>query len=192
MPVLTHVLAVRHGPAPWTPDESRPLSPEGMRLARRIPALVAGYPIDAIYSSPYTRARQTIEPVAQAQEKEIITLLDLRERALGEIGALSFGLAAERTWNQPAFAFPEGESNAAAQARAAAVFEELLARHRGGYVMIGSHGTLLALVFQHFDPQYGFHFWARMSMPDLHLLAFKEGRLIALTRLWQPPSPARD
>lgn len=182
----THLLAVRHGHAHWQPDEMRPLSARGLADAEVIPARAAGLTFDAIYASPFTRARQTVEPLAREHGLPILELPDLRERELGDIGDLPFSAAALRTWQEPSFAFPGGESNQQAQARGVATVRLLLRQHACGRIAVGAHGTLLALIFRHFDPRYDHAFWTAMSMPDLHLLTFEGDRLCSLERLWVP------
>ncbi len=81
------ILLIRHAEpvAPGTPgfDEfTRPLTPKGLRDADRLSETHASTRIDAAYSSPYLRARQTIEPIARARGLAIDTIDDLRERTL--------------------------------------------------------------------------------------------------------------
>ncbi|HLX05395.1 MAG TPA: histidine phosphatase family protein, partial [Candidatus Binatus sp.] len=70
-PALT-VLLVRHAEpvAPGTVgfDEfTRPLTAKGIRDAEQLREILTSTRIDAAYSSPYLRARQSIEPIAQAR-----------------------------------------------------------------------------------------------------------------------------
>ena len=78
------LILVRHAHTDWTPDEMRPLSDRGRADAFRVAAALADLPIHAIYSSPYTRARQTVEPLSTARGLPIVTIDDLRERHLGQ------------------------------------------------------------------------------------------------------------
>src|SRR5580700_7584008 len=81
------VLLIRHAEsvAPGISgfDEyTRPLTAKGMRDAQQLRDALASMRIDAAYSSPYLRARQTIEPIARARGLTIVTVEDLRERML--------------------------------------------------------------------------------------------------------------
>jgi 2,3-bisphosphoglycerate-dependent phosphoglycerate mutase len=181
----TEMLAVRHGHNHYTPDEMRPLSEQGFAAAARISGVLAPYAIDAIYASPYTRAWQTVEPLARERGLDIVHIDDLREHEMGDTGALPFATAARRIWAEPAAAFPGGESGQAAQARGVAVVRQLLARHAGGRFVIAGHGRLLGLIYQHFDQRYGYEFWQAMTMPDIHLLRFEGDCLVALERVWR-------
>src|SRR5205823_13526555 len=66
--ILRHGLAVEHGATGYQRDADRPLTPKGKRklgqIADAMEALKLSF--DLILSSPYTRARQTAEIVADA------------------------------------------------------------------------------------------------------------------------------
>lgn len=63
------VWLVRHAAAgdrgAWNDDDRvRPLTKKGQRQSEAIAEALAGYDIDAVYSSPYLRCRQTVYPIA--------------------------------------------------------------------------------------------------------------------------------
>ncbi len=66
--ILRHGIAVEHGAPGYAKDADRPLTPEGERkhaqIAEAMEAL--GLSFDVIFSSPYVRARQTAEIIAEA------------------------------------------------------------------------------------------------------------------------------
>ena len=64
----------------WRGDQDlRPLSDLGLSQAKRFADVIAAASIDALFSSPALRCRQTIEPLADASTLSISTLTDLRE-----------------------------------------------------------------------------------------------------------------
>lgn len=175
---------VRHAHADWTPDESRPLSKRGRRDAQRLAQLLAAYPIGRIYASPYARARQTIVPLASRLALPISSEADLRERGLGDGYFDDFVWAVEKTWRDPAFAFPGGETNAAAQERGVAVVRQLLDRYPAEHIVLATHGNLLALILQAYDPSVDFGLWQSLTMPDVYRLDLgRDGRAL-IDRLW--------
>jgi len=88
---MTHsLILVRHAEAPWSPDEARALSPSGRAAAERLAEQLCGLEIDAIYSSPYRRAVETVEPLAKRLRVPIQEIADLRERTLGDFRCASF------------------------------------------------------------------------------------------------------
>ena len=67
---------VRHAKAgdrdAWTGDDRRrPLTKKGVEQASKLVALLAPLRISAIYSSPFLRCVQTVEPLARARRLEI-------------------------------------------------------------------------------------------------------------------------
>jgi 2,3-bisphosphoglycerate-dependent phosphoglycerate mutase len=182
---VTVLYLVRHAHADYVPDEQRPLSARGVADAGRVARLLGQFPIRAIYASPYRRSWQTVQSLAGRLGLPLHFEPDLRERTLGRFPAeLEFLDAVRRTWEDPAFAHPGGEPNAAAQRRGVAVVQRLLARHGGQEIVVASHGNLLALVLQHFDPGVGYGFWEALTLPDVYELRV-EGDAATFSRLWQ-------
>ena len=182
---MTTFLLVRHAHADWTPDENRPLSAQGRRAAIRVADALAEYPVDIIYSSPATRAHQTIAPFAGRLGLHIQDEPDLRERVLGEEKFEDFFGAVEAAWRDPFFAHPGGESSAEAQKRGLAVVKRLQARHPNEAIVLSTHGNLLALILQGFDPSIGFAFWKALTMPDAYVLKIGDGQP-NIHRIWRP------
>ena len=179
---------VRHAHAVWTPDEDRPLSAEGKKDALRVADVLCRLPIAGIYSSPYRRAVETVQPLADRLNLATTIEADLRERTLGNPRrATGFLSAVKQTWDDPAFAYPGGEANAVAQRRGVAVVERLAAGCDKGHVVLSTHGTLMALVLQHFDSCVDFIFWKTLTMPDIYALRL-EGSSVSIDHLWQGPN----
>src|SRR5215471_19183251 len=65
--ILRHGLAVDHGAPGYPNDADRPLTPKGKRKLQKIANAMEALKLsfDLILSSPYTRARQTAEIVAE-------------------------------------------------------------------------------------------------------------------------------
>jgi 8-oxo-(d)GTP phosphatase len=86
------VFLVRHGAAGdrsvWVDDDRlRPLTPKGVRQAAALATMLAPRGVDAIYSSPYVRCLQTVEPLAA------VTGLELNEsEMLAEGGSTAAAL----------------------------------------------------------------------------------------------------
>lgn len=168
----TVAILVRHAHADWTPDENRSLSTAGYAAAAALAERLRHLPVDALYASPAARARQTVEPIAAARGLPVHIVDDLRERVLGA-GPFDDWLAAVRAvWDDADFAWLGGESNRVAQGRGVAALERILALHAGQHVVIGTHGNLLALILQHYDPSVDFAFWRSLTMPDAYRLRF--------------------
>ncbi len=169
------LLLVRHAEpvAPGTPgfDEfTRPLTAKGIRDAEQLREIHALTRIDAAYSSPYRRARQTIEPIAQARGLAIATIEDLRERILS-IGELPDWRAhLKRSWEDFDYAPPGGETGRFAQARVVRVLDTIASRHSAGTVILASHGNLIALALHAFAANVDYEFWESIPMPAVFTL----------------------
>jgi 2,3-bisphosphoglycerate-dependent phosphoglycerate mutase len=179
------IYLVRHAHSDWSPDEQRPLSAKGHADAVLVADVLAQHPIQAIYSSPYARARQTVEPLAARLRLTIIEHPDLRERQISAKPVEDFLVAVTMLWKNPKFAFVGGESNVQAQERGVTLIKELLKYHGGESIVVATHGNLLALILQHFDPAVDFDFWQQMTMPDVYALDVQMPKGENMMRLWK-------
>jgi broad specificity phosphatase PhoE len=65
--VVRHAKAGSRGH--WTGDDrQRPLSKKGIKQAEALVEILAPFPITAIYSSPFLRCIETVEPLARARK----------------------------------------------------------------------------------------------------------------------------
>jgi len=153
---------VRHGESTYNlegrlqgqSDEPH-LSPLGRKHAQALVAALRQLEIDAIYSSPLTRAMETARPLAEALQLPIKSDDRLKEIHIGVFqGTLAAELAdrfpqdAARWRSQdPDFRIPGGESRRDLMLRAQAAFDEILASgHR--QVVVVAHGGVLAAAFK--------------------------------------------
>jgi 2,3-bisphosphoglycerate-dependent phosphoglycerate mutase len=169
------ILLVRHAEsmAPGTSgfDEyTRPLTAKGIRDAQQLADTLTSTCIDAAYSSPYLRARQTIEPIARVHGLTIETIDDLRERMLSPADLPDWKAHLKRSWEDFDYAPPGGESSREAQARAVRVFDDIASRRAAGIVILASHGNLTALALNAFTPKVDYAFWESMPMPAVYTL----------------------
>jgi 8-oxo-dGTP diphosphatase len=85
------VLLVRHASAGdrtlWEGDDRlRPLDARGVTQAQDLVALLERFEIDAIYTSPFLRCVQTVEPLAAARRLALAAREELGEREQYETG----------------------------------------------------------------------------------------------------------
>ncbi|TWT02523.1 histidine phosphatase family protein [Planomicrobium sp. CPCC 101079] len=179
--MTTNLYFVRHAHSMYTPDELvRPLSEKGAHDAYAVAELLKKESIDLVISSPYKRAIQTIERL----EGGNIELMDeFRERMLADGPVADFAHAIQKVWHDEEFAWEGGESNARARARGVKKTLEILRTHAGKNIVIGTHGNIMVLIMNHFDSQYDFQFWQKLTMPDIYKLAFEGTELIGVKRI---------
>ncbi|WP_227375576.1 histidine phosphatase family protein [Haladaptatus halobius] len=141
---MTTVYFVRHAHSSWVPDREaeRPLSERSRRNAARVADLLADRDVDAVVSSPYARAAETVRPVADRHGLEVTVEDDFHERRLtdGPVETIgeTFESAIAGVWEDWAFAWPGGESNFAAQEHGVAAVERTLERYEGESVVVGT------------------------------------------------------
>ena len=157
----TLILLVRHGETPTTgtvlPGRAPGLhlSERGRAQADAAAGRLAGLPVEAVYSSPLERARETAEPTAARTGRPVTEEAGLLECDFGDwTGAALAGLAALPEWqtvqhNPSAFRFPNGEGFSGMQARMVATLDDLRAAHRGGVVICFSHADPIKAAVAH-------------------------------------------
>lgn len=177
----TNLYFVRHAHSAYTPDEAaRPLSEKGLEDACKVAQLLNEESIDHIISSPYKRAIQTIEGISGTG----IELVDeFKERRLSGGRVEDFDAAIQKVWQNENFAWPGGESNVEAQKRGVKKTLELLQIHAGKNIAIGTHGNIMVLIMNYFDPAHDFQFWDTLTMPDIYKLNFEGTQFTGVTRI---------
>ncbi len=186
----TILYLIRHAESPYIAgmELERGLSPKGQQDAERVRLTLHNKNIDHFYSSPYARAILTIKPLAEECGQDILPLDDLRERTIGDIAGTGFYEAKRLVYQDFTFSFPAGESSETAQKRGIRVVEELLKRHAGKSIAIGTHGDIMTLLLNGYDRHYDFEFWQSTSMPDIYKAEFNGLQLKRVTREWSEHS----
>lgn len=187
----TTLIMVRHSESPYIfgKERSRELSAKGKEAANKVKEILAEHKNISIVSSPYTRAVQTVQPLAEWKGLSITEYEELRERP---IKGLNYKLeerelvkAIQQSFVDKNFCLEGGESTAEAQSRAIPVIHQLLKDHQGKTVVIGTHGNIMTIMLNYFDESFGFDFWHRTSKPDIYELSFFQNNLVRIQRLWQ-------
>lgn len=188
----TTIYMVRHAESPYTEEDERyrGLTPQGKEAAGAVTDILLQHNIEAVVSSPYARAVQTVEGLAERLGLEIELEEDLRERLLAgvyyPVEDKDFMPAIERLFREPGFAMPGGESNEGSQQRSIAALQQVMKRHKGKNIAVGTHGNIMTLMLNYFDDSYGLEFWKQTSKPDIYKLSFDgNGRLLDVNRLWE-------
>ncbi len=150
---MAEILLIRHGETEWNLREvfrgraDVPLSARGREQARLLGEALRGSGVQAVYSSPLSRARQTADPLADVLGIEGQTDERLVDMSFGRWESRSRAEvekedpALYRAWlTEPQeFRAPDGESLADVIARAWPAMGEITARHRGGRAAIITH-----------------------------------------------------
>jgi probable phosphoglycerate mutase len=156
------VLFVRHGQTPST-GERLPGRAPGLHLSEsgRDQAAAAAARIgelkqvDAIYTSPLERARETAAPIGTTRGLKPTVDRGLLECDFGEwTGGELKKLAKQPEWRTvqsypSGFRFPGGESFVEMQDRMVGAVDRLTARHRGGVIVCVSHADPIKAAVAH-------------------------------------------
>ncbi len=161
-PAPTIILLVRHEQTPTTgkllPGRTPGLhlAETGKAQARRAAERIAQLKnVDAIYSSPLERARETAAPIAAGRKLKVHIEKGLLECDFGDwTGAELKSLMKLPEWNTvqrapSTFTFPGGESFTAMQHRVIGTIDRLRSAHPGGVVVCVSHADPIKAAVAH-------------------------------------------
>ncbi len=127
-----------------------------------------------MWSSPYLRAVQTVEPTARALGLAVRTRWELREWDHGLAFTPDWMAHYERSWAGPSHTRGDGESLDQLTRRAVDVVRTLAADHAGQLVLVGSHGTFVSRALCGFGLAVDWPFSRDMPMPAIYHLRFDE------------------
>lgn len=183
---MTNLYFVRHAHSTYTPDElNRPLSERGFTDAIRVTKLLETEEVDIVVSSPYKRAVQTVEGIAEYKNRKVEIIDSFKERTLTTAPAEDFTIAITKVWEDYNFSWEGGESNIVAQKRGVNTTYDVLERYKDKNVVIGTHGNIMVLIMNFFEKKYDFCFWKNLDMPDIYKLTFDGKVLKNVERLWE-------
>ena len=168
-----------------------PLSELGHAQARRTGLAIRDrYAPARLYASPFRRAQQTAEIIAEINELSVETEPDLREQHPGELHGLSydsvvatkgFGELPRWEWRPPG---EQAESLVDLQRRAAPVIERLARTHADVDVVIVSHGGTTQALWAYVEGSWD----AIDFVPNCSLLVVQhDGTRFGRTQLFEAP-----
>ena len=156
----TTLLLARHGQTVWHAENRYAgvsdvaLTDTGRAQAEALGRWAAAHPVDAIWTSPLSRAIATAEPACRALGLTPQREGDLREcdfgavegRTLAEFEAENPEAAEAFRADPVAHPFPGAEDPRAAAERGTCALRRIAAAHPGERVLVVAHNTLLRLV----------------------------------------------
>jgi len=160
---------------------------QGMIDAEKVTAIMKDKKIDLVVSSPYKRAIQTIEGIANKNDLEIKVFEELRERHLGDdkMTEVEIQQAIKTSYENIDFSLTGGESIRDVQNRAVPVINNLLHKYHGKNIIIGTHGNVMTTIMNYFNKEYGYEFWKNTSKPDIYKLDFSGETMLSVQRIWE-------
>jgi broad specificity phosphatase PhoE len=153
------ILLVRHGATAET-DAQRypstqdlPLSERGRNQATALAVTLHGVTLDAVFSSPSQRARETAEPLAIQRNLALQVVPELAEMGFGRLGGMSFAEAVKafpktiKRWVENPFevTIPEGEPFLDFVGRVRRARRQLTREWAGRTIAVVAHGGVVAV-----------------------------------------------
>ena len=178
---MTQVYFIRHSiPDLSTKDETRPLSEEGMKRANELVEIFENLHIDDMFSSPYKRTIQTIEPISIKKNIKIKLIEDFRERKISDEWINNFKDYSERQWTDFNYKLENGESLYEVQSRNILTLEKILIEKNGRTIIIGTHGTALSTIINFYDKSFQYKEFMEIVnlMPYIVKMEFENSKLI--------------
>jgi len=179
------ILLARHGETDWNRDgrfqgwADPPLNAAGRAQARALADQLRDTPFDAAYSSDLRRAHETAQIVAAAHGVDVVTDPGLREIDVGSWSGLTRAEIEERF---PGADQHDGETREQHLTRVLETVERIARSHRGGRILIVSHGGSLRALRRHCVGEPA-HRLENCAVYELHL---RDGRLV------EAPAPRHD
>lgn len=149
---MTTIFLARHGESDWNVEKrfqghsDRPLTERGREQAHALADLVGSEKIDAVYTSPLRRARETAEIVAARAGLEAVALPELREVDTGSWSGLSRADVEARfpegfaRWRSGGSGWENGETYEEMAERVIGALRKIAEDHPDGRVLVISHG----------------------------------------------------
>lgn len=190
---MTTIYLVRHGQTAWNREEvfrgraDIPLNETGRKEALLTGQYLRGVSIEAIYSSPLSRALETADAIARHQGKEVQTLEGLIDIDFGGWQGLSHEAVREeyeelyRQWKDTPHLvrFPGGESLEEVRERALEAIHGVLRDHAGETLAMVSHRVVNKIVICGLLGLDNSHFWEiGQDTGCINVLEFRDGFIL--------------
>ena len=186
---MTTVYFVRHAQADNSVRDGRirPLTDKGMNDRVLVTEFLRDKSIDAVLSSPFKRAVDTIADFADSAGFEIEIIEDFRERKSDSdwVRGTDFWPLIERQWADFSYSLSDGECLAVVQDRNIVALDEALQKYKNRSIVIGTHGTALSTIINYYDRSYGFQdFMAMVNiLPWVVKMEFDENSFVKMEKI---------
>ena len=155
---MTHIYFVRHAEPNYNnhDDGSRELSAKGMQDRKLVTGFLSGKSVDAVLSSPFKRAIDTVADFADTYGHEIIIIEAFRERKVDNCWIEDFDNFSKKQWEDFDYKLENGETLNEVQNRNISALKNVLQQYNEKTVVIGSHGTALSTIINYYQPRFRF------------------------------------
>ncbi|MCM3665398.1 histidine phosphatase family protein [Mesobacillus subterraneus] len=175
------IYLVRHASAAGQPIDA-PLTEQGRKQALTLVNFFKQKEIDIIYSSPFKRALDTIKPLSDSREINVIEDSRLGERVLSTVNFEDWREKLKQSFDDFNLVFEGGESHSAGMERAKSLIEDVLCSEED-HILLVSHGNMTTLLMRYFNESFGYDCLMEMTNPDVFELVVSNEKTI-LNRIW--------
>ncbi|MBQ9120461.1 MAG: histidine phosphatase family protein [Lachnospiraceae bacterium] len=181
---MTSIYFVRHAEPNYNNhnDLLRELTEKGLQDRKLVTAFLADKQIDKVLSSPYHRSVDTVKDFADRHGFEIEIVEDFRERKIDNCWIEDFEDFCRKQWADFDYKLTDGETLHEVQQRNIAALMEVVKQYPDKNLVVGSHGTALSTIINHFKPSFGYEDFQRIRglMPWIVRFDFEGEACIAI------------
>lgn len=151
---MTVLYFIRHAEADSAVNDqrTRPLTAKGKSDCKRIVNYLADKKISAVFSSPYTRAIDTIQGFSDEYNFEIQSRECLRGLRLDSNWITDYRTFFKDYWNDFFYHYSDGESIAQLQERSIPLINEILNVYKNQNIVISTHSICIAAMVAFYKP----------------------------------------
>ena len=166
-----------------------PLTEKGIADSLLVTKYLNDKHIDVIFSSPHKCAIDTLAHFAEANERQIGIIENFKEAQIWKhrLSAEVFNHRVSQQFSDFSHTYgdDDGESMRSLQDRNIATLFNILDRHKGKNIVIGTHGQALSAIINYFDSSYGFEDCCAMAdiMPWVVKIEFEGRKCFSMTKL---------
>ena len=175
------IYLVRHCKAEGQKFDAQ-LTVEGIEQAKMLAEFLSNKQMDAIITSPFLRAVQSVQPLADMLQLQLVTDERLGERVLSKQDHPNWLNMLEESFERLDLTFPGGESSFQAMERGSSVINEIV-QSDCKVSVVATHGNLMSLILKNYEPTFGFKEWQSLTNPDVYKITFL-GTDVAIERIW--------
>ncbi|HMA60610.1 MAG TPA: alpha-ribazole phosphatase [Halanaerobiales bacterium] len=159
--MTTKIVLARHGETEWNKTSRYQgvrdieLNEKGQRQAEKLFDFLKDEAFDTIYSSTLKRAQETVQGIANYQNKEIITISELMEIDFGQWEGLTFSEIEEnypdlaKKWAKDPTCCkpPDGEHIKEVEERVGETIDKIVDDNPDKKILIATHGGIIRIIF---------------------------------------------
>jgi len=179
MKEIKKIIFIRHGKEAMAgQDHERELDEDGIIQAGSLKKKLIdlGLKNIKVYSSPFKRAIQTIEPfLAGTIDNKAIITSDLEEIHMPKDDKLSKHQIIEKMWEDESFKVGNGISHLDHSNKIKPFLNEVFEKFKSKNedIIVITHGVLIGIILKFFFKiNFGFNDWKKMTMPDIYMLNY--------------------